>query len=60
MDNWKFLLDTINTIQKDEEEHLAMILVALAYIMDEKGQREAEGRLLDLARMLRGKAVVGL
>ncbi len=60
MDNWKFLLDTINTIQKDEEEHLAMILVALAYIMDEKGQREAEGRLLDLARMLRGKAAAGL
>ena len=60
MDNWKFLLDTINTIQKDEDEHLAMILVALSYVMDEKGHGDAEGRLQEYARMLRGKAAVGL
>lgn len=57
MDNWKFLLDTINTTHKshNREEHIAMILVSLAYVMAEKGHGMAEGRLQDLARQVRAK-----
>ncbi len=53
MDNWKFLLDTINTTLKDEDEHLARVLVALSYIMEERGHGMAEGRLQEMARRLR-------
>ena len=53
MDNWKFLLDTINTVHKDEDEHLAMILVALSYVMEERGHGMTEGRLKEMARGLR-------
>lgn len=55
MDNWKFLCDTICTTHKDPEEHLAMILVALSYVMDEKGDPMPEGRLLKMAQDIREK-----
>lgn len=57
MDNWKFLLDTINTVHNSQnrDEHVAMILVSLAYVMAEKEHGMAEGRLHDLARQIREK-----
>lgn len=56
MDNWKFLCDTICTTHNDPDEHIAMILVALSYVMDEKGDPASEGRLLKMAQDLRDAA----
>jgi hypothetical protein len=54
MDNWKFLLDTINTatIAKPEDlpDHLARILSALAPVVADRGYGAEELALERLAR----------
>ena len=57
MDNWKYLLDTINTAavckESDFPEHLARILRALGYVVAERGDAREDLVLERLAQAVR-------